>query len=125
MTRISDRFLQIGVLFALGGMGLGVWMGATENFTLRSVHAHINLLGWVSMLIYGLIYRVVPRAAEGRLPVVHFWLSLLSLIAMIPPLALFLLGNAAMAMPLGLASIGLWAGMLVFAVIVFKATWKA
>ena len=125
MTRISDRFLQIGVLFALGGMGLGVWMGATENFTLRSVHAHINLLGWVSMLIYGLIYRVVPRAAEGRLPVVHFWLSLLSLIAMIPTLALFLLGNAAMAMPLGLASIGLWAGMLVFAVIVFKATWKA
>jgi hypothetical protein len=122
MTRISDRFLQLGVLFALCGMGLGVWMGMTENFTLTPVHAHINLLGWVSMLLYGLFYRVVPQAAQGALPAVHFWLSLLGLLAMIPTLALFLLGNPAFAMPLGLASLAVWAGMLLFAVIVFKAT---
>src|SRR5690606_24061010 len=124
MARISDRFLQLGVLFALCGMGLGVWMGATEVFTLSPVHAHINLLGWVSMTLYGLFYRVVPQAAAGKLPVVHFWLSLASLLAMIPALALFLLGETAMAAPLGLASIALWAGMLVFAAIVFKATWR-
>jgi cbb3-type cytochrome oxidase subunit 1 len=106
-------------------MGLGVWMGKTENFTLSPVHAHINLLGWVSMLLYGLVYRVVPRAAEGVLPAIHFWLSVLSLLAMIPTLALLLLGHTAMAAPLGAASIALWLSMLLFAVIVFKATWRA
>lgn len=124
MKRVSDRFLQLGVLFALVGMGLGVWMGKTENFTLSPVHAHINLLGWVSMLLYGLVYRVVPRAAEGVLPAIHFWLSVLSLLAMIPTLALLLLGHTAMAAPLGAASIALWLSMLLFAVIVFRATWR-
>lgn len=83
MKRISDRFLQVGVLFALCGMGLGVWMGKSDDFTLAPVHAHINLLGWVSMLLYGLVYRAVPRATQGVLPVIHFWLSLLSLLAMV------------------------------------------
>ena len=124
MKRVSDRFLQLGVLFALCGMGLGVWMGKTENFTLAPVHAHINLLGWVSMVLYGLIYRAVPRAAQGVLPVIHFWLSTLSVLALIPTLTLFLLGNTALAMPLGLASMALWLSMLLFAVIVFKATWR-
>jgi cbb3-type cytochrome oxidase subunit 1 len=92
MKRVSDRFLQLGVLFALIGMGLGVWMGKTEDFQLQAVHAHINLLGWVSMVLYGLVYRVVPQAAEGRLPVVHFWLALASVLGMIPLLSLQLLG---------------------------------
>ena len=88
------------------------------------VHAHVNLLGWVSMLLYGLFYRTIPRAAEGTLPVVHFWLSLVSLLAMIPLLSMFLLGNAAYDIPLGIASIALWLSMLLFAVIVFRATWR-
>jgi hypothetical protein len=124
MKRLSDRFLQLGVLFAICGMALGVWMGKTNNFTLAPVHAHINLLGWVSMLIYGLVYRAIPRAAEGVLPVVHFWLNVLSLLAMIPILALFLLGDTALGMPLGLVSISMWISMLLFAVIVFRATWR-
>ena len=125
MTRVSDRFLQLGVVFGLIGMGLGVWMGATEVFTLMPVHAHINLVGWVSMTLYALVYRALPQAAEGRLPAIHFWVALLSLLAMIPTLSLFLLGNPAYAMPLGLASVAMWVGMLLFAIIVFKATWKA
>ncbi len=125
MTRVSDRFLQLGVLFALTGMGLGVWMGASEDIRLTPVHAHINLLGWVSMMLYGLFYRAVPKAAVGVLPAIHFWLALVSLVALIPLLALNMLGAKEMAAPLGVASIALWVTMALFAVIVFKATWKA
>ncbi|HUO21860.1 MAG TPA: hypothetical protein VMU59_05025 [Caulobacteraceae bacterium] len=125
MARISDRFLQLGVLFALLGMGLGVWMGKSGDVTLAPVHAHINLLGWVSMLLYGLVYRVIPEAGIGRLPAAHFWLSLASLLLMIPSLAGFLMGDKAMMAPLAVASVGIWVGMLLFAVIVFRATWRA
>ncbi|MGZ3275539.1 MAG: hypothetical protein ACXU82_20485 [Caulobacteraceae bacterium] len=122
MTRVSDRFLQFGVLLALAGMGLGVWMGGTQNLQLAPVHAHINLLGWVSMLLYGLVYRVIPKAAEGWLPVAHFWLSLLSVLAMIPLLSLELMGNQGVAPILGIDMAALWLSMLLFAVIIFRAT---
>lgn len=125
MTRVSDRFLQLAVLFALVGMGLGVMMGKSEDFTLAPAHAHINLLGWVSMTLYALIYRAVPRAAQGVLPVIHFWLNLLAYLFMIPVLVMFLLGNKDMAPLLGIASIAMWVSMLLFAIIVWRATWKA
>ena len=125
MKRVSDRFLQLGVLFALIGMGLGVWMGGTQNLQLAPVHAHINLLGWVSMLLYGLVYRVVPKAAEGRLPAVHFWLTLLSVLAMIPLLSLELMGNQGVGPLLGVDMAALWLSMLLFAVIIFRATARA
>jgi cbb3-type cytochrome oxidase subunit 1 len=125
MTSLSDRFLRLGVLFGLGGMGLGAWMGATENIVLTPVHAHVNLLGWVSMLLYGLVYRAIPSAAEGKLPVIHFWLNLASLLLMTVTLTLYLLGDAAMSPILGVSSVGMWLSMLVFTIIVFKATRSA
>jgi hypothetical protein len=52
-------------LSALTGMSLGIWMGINENFTLAPVHAHINLLGWVSLALYGLYHRGVARERTG------------------------------------------------------------
>jgi hypothetical protein len=52
-----------GAVAALIGMGLGIAMGISQDFSLTPVHAHLNLLGWVSMLLYGLYYR--PRASPG------------------------------------------------------------
>lgn len=49
---------------ALSGMSLGIWMGINEDFTLAPVHAHINLLGWVTLCLYGLYHRGVARASN-------------------------------------------------------------
>jgi drug/metabolite transporter (DMT)-like permease len=135
MNRISDRFLQLGVLGAVVGLGLGVWMGATENFTLRGVHVHINLLMWVSMLLYGIVYRVLPRAAEGKLPTLHFWTNVVGVLTMLPLLTLLFLGAAGTPVAgmtpdkvgplLGVSTVVVWLSMLMFAVIVFRATRQA
>lgn len=124
--RLSDRFLRLAVVFALIGMALGYWMGASRDFAASPVHAHINLLGWVSMTLYGLFYRLLPLAALGRLPQAHFWTALIGLLIFMPALAAELLGGPPWA---AAASIGLIAGptltllsMVVFAVIVFRAT---
>jgi hypothetical protein len=50
---------------ALTGMSLGIWMGMHEDFTLAPVHAHINLLGWVTLSLYGLYHRGVERVGNG------------------------------------------------------------
>jgi hypothetical protein len=120
LKRLSDRFLQLGVLAGTTGMLLGVWMGKTEDFTLAPVHAHINLLGWVSI-----VYRVLPQACRGRLPVLHFYLNVASFLVMVPSLALLLLGNQNLGPVLGMASLTLWLSMVLFAIIVIRATWQA
>ena len=95
MKRVSDRFLQVGVLALLVGVGLGIWMGANQNFTLHAVHAHINLLGFASMMLFGLFYRVIPQAV-GKLSTVHFVLSVVGTTVMLGALSQVVLGNTAM-----------------------------
>jgi hypothetical protein len=52
-------------LAALTGMGLGMYMGLSHNFALAPAHAHINLLGWVTMCLYGLYHRGRNKAASA------------------------------------------------------------
>lgn len=36
------------------------------------MHAHINLIGFASMTLFGLLYRAFPALAQSRLVAVHF-----------------------------------------------------
>ncbi len=121
---VSNNFLRLGVLSALVGMTLGVWMGANEDFVLRPVHAHINLLGFASMMLFGLFYRAVPAAGRGWLPMTHFVLSVLGFLILMPSLTLMMLQKPVF-MPAMIASeIMLVSSMLLFVIIVFMATMK-
>ena len=122
MFSVSNNFLRLGVLSALVGMALGVWMGANQDFVLRPVHAHINLLGFASMMLFGLFYRAFPAAGRGWLPMSHFVLSVVGFLILMPSLTLMLLGKP-LFMPGMIASeIMLVASMALFVVVVFKAT---
>lgn len=122
MISVSNNFLRLGVLSALVGMALGVWMGANQDFVLRPVHAHINLLGFASMMLFGLFYRAFPTAGRGWLPLAHFVLSVLGFLILMPSLTLMLLQRP-MFIPAMIASeIMLVASMALFVIIVFKAT---
>jgi hypothetical protein len=89
-------WLKLAVLYLIAGVTLGIVMGASQNFTLRPVHAHINLLGWTTMGMAGLIYSVFPKAGQSRLAKVHFWLLNLAMPVMMVALSLLLMGNVAM-----------------------------
>lgn len=69
---LAYRFFIFGVLFALTGMGMGTYMGASHDFTLAPVHAHINLVGWATHFLFGLYYRGEPANARGLLPELQF-----------------------------------------------------
>ncbi len=42
---VGNRFLRLAVLGILVGVSMGIFMAASHNYTLRPVHAHLNLLG--------------------------------------------------------------------------------
>ena len=57
------KLIKIGIIYLLIGMGMGVYMGATKDFSVRPVHAHVNLLGWTLLGISGLILFVNGNVA--------------------------------------------------------------
>ncbi|MDQ0472389.1 hypothetical protein [Labrys wisconsinensis] len=122
MTRISDYFLRIAVLAGLLGMGMGMMMGMRQDFSLAPAHAHLNLLGWVSMAIYALFYRAVPIAADGLMPRLHFFTAVVALAVMIPGIALINLGYDIGELLAAVGGAAMLVGFALFGVIVLKAT---
>ena len=73
----------------LTGMSLGIWMGMHEDFALAPVHAHINLLGWVTLALYGLYHRGVERPGN-RLAWAQVGVAAAGVPLMTVPLAVYL-----------------------------------
>lgn len=87
-----DRYPKLFILFSLiyFGLGsiLGIEMGLLGHQTLRFAHIHLNLLGFMAMMIYGVGYFILPRfnATTLRWPqwvAPQFWLANSGLIGMI------------------------------------------
>jgi cbb3-type cytochrome oxidase subunit 1 len=81
---MSGRLLRIAVVYWVIAVAWGIYMGASGDHGDMPVHAHLNLLGWVSLALCGLIYAVAPHLADTLLAKAHFWLHNLGL----PPLML-------------------------------------
>jgi cbb3-type cytochrome oxidase subunit 1 len=88
-----DWFVRYFIKSALVYLGLGIcfgiWMGYSPNAVIyRPAHAHLNLLGFVSMLIFGVAYHVIPRFTghplhSRRLAEVHWWASNTGLVTLV------------------------------------------
>lgn len=120
MSRITVAFFGAAVLYALAGMVLGVFMGASNDHSLAPVHGHINLLGWASLALMGAFYGLAGELAPPRLAWVNFMVSNLGNLITLPLLAMLLKGDASV-IPIMSAGEGLLVlGMLIFGVAVVK-----
>lgn len=112
MKRIDIYFLLLATFLLICGAGLGIRMGAAQDFTLTPVHAHLNLAGWASLALFGLTYRAFPALAERRIALFHFIASATG--AVLLPLGIgfaVLKGEPTLAI---VASILWFAGVLLF-----------
>lgn len=117
---LAPAFLKLAVLYFVIGVILGNYMGATMDFGLRTVHAHINLLGWASLALAGLIYTLHPLAANSPLAVWHFWIAAIVLPVLFIALAMMMRGSQAVGPVVGIASAAMGLAVLLFAVNVFR-----
>ena len=75
MNRLDLKFLLLAALMLTAGVGMGIYMGIAHDFRLAPVHAHINLVGWASLALFGIVYRLYPEMAASRLAGLHFILA--------------------------------------------------
>jgi cbb3-type cytochrome oxidase subunit 1 len=115
---IPRSFMVIGSLYLLLGIGFGIWMGASGDHSLSPLHAHINLLGFVLMTVFGLVYRQFPSMAASGLATAHFWVHQVGALVLLVLLFLLLTGRiteAGMAPAAPIAEVLVWLGVLAFA----------
>ena len=120
MPRVSAAFFMTGALFVLCGMIAGAVMGATQDFRLAPAHAHLNLLGWVTMALYGAFYALTAKTMSKRLAWTNYVVSTAGVMVMIPSLAFFLLGRTSMIPIMAVGEVLTIIGLLVFMVSVVR-----
>ncbi len=105
---IDRRFLLCGFAYAIVGMGLGVYMGASKDHALFIAHAHILLVGFVLSFIYALIHKLWIVGSSPRLGGIQFYLHQLATLVLTGGLVLLFSGampEATLGPVLGMASV--------------------
>jgi len=121
---VGKAYLKIATVYFTIGVLAGLTMGIIHDFRFTSVHAHVNLLGWVSMALFGLIYHFYPKAANSKLAKTQFWLHNIGVPVMLGGIALQVLGVPAALTPTIIGSIAVVIGVILFMVNVFKYVGK-
>lgn len=122
MKSIDSLFMRLAAAWFVVGVAFGIGMAASHEHGMFPVHAHINLLGWVSMALFAAFYRAWPQAANARLARWHFWLYAPAHLVMMVALALLYRGVGRVEPLLAVASIVVGLGALCFAVVVWQNT---
>ena len=72
-------FIRASLVWLVAAVSLAVAMAVYPPWTIyRTAHMHMALLGFVTMMIYGVAYHVIPRFTgqplwSPRLPGIHVW----------------------------------------------------
>jgi hypothetical protein len=119
-VKASSLSFKAAVLFAMTGMAMGIAMAATHDHSVFPAHAHLNLLGWVSLFLIGIYYRFNPSLDMSRAGLVQVVVWILGTIVLTIGVAAIYLGHPA-AEPIAIVgSLIIFADMLLFAVLVFR-----
>lgn len=90
MDRYVKNFIAISIFYlALASLlGVAMAMHPASMGSYRFAHSHLMLIGWVTMMIYGVGYHILPRFA-GKLikhkgmAEIQFWVANAGLIGMV------------------------------------------
>jgi len=120
-SKMGVTLVKIASIYMMIGLFIGLMMGLSGNHALATVHSHISLLGWTTMVITGLVYIARPKCANSKLSILYFWLHNIGLPIMVFSLALLYgYGNAEAEKFAGIGSIIVLVSLLVFTINIFK-----
>ena len=126
MEWFVKAFLKASLAWLAAGVTLGVAMAVHPAWTVyRLAHVHMLLLGFVTMMIYGVAYHVIPRftghALHGRRAAGwHWWASNAGLALMAAGFVLRARGHAVAPVLLGVGGTCSALGAYTFAWLVWR-----
>ena len=88
MSNLTVWFIKSALVYFLLATLIGIYMTiAGPLYPFRPIHVHLNLLGWLSMMIYGVAYHILPRFSgmplwSEKLATAHLWTANIGLLGM-------------------------------------------
>ena len=77
----SLRLIRVAAIFGLIGTVLGSHMAGAGSYAFRPIHAHILLVGWLSLFAWGVFYRIYKVRAK-KLVALHGWTGIIGAIGL-------------------------------------------
>jgi hypothetical protein len=70
MQNYPRLFIKAGLIYAMIGalLGIAISINPSLSHPLRFIHIHLNLLGFMTMMVAGVAYHVLPRFSARTLP---------------------------------------------------------
>src|SRR6202163_5122808 len=92
--KASILSFRAAVLMVIAGMIWGIVMGISQDHSTMPAHAHLNLLGWVSLFLFGIYYHLHPAVDLNRLALVQVWIWIVGTIVLTIGVGLVYSGHA-------------------------------
>jgi FtsH-binding integral membrane protein len=111
---------KAAVLFVIAGMVWGLYMAISENHATMPGHAHLNLLGWVSLFLFGIFYHLHPQIDRARAALVQVWIWMAGVVIQAFGVARIYTGHASGEVFASIGSFIVLAAMILFAWLVYR-----
>jgi hypothetical protein len=118
--KASVLSFRAAVVMVVAGMIWGIAMGISEDHSTFPAHAHLNLLGWVSLFLFGIYYHLHPLLDRNRLASVQVWVWIAATIVLSIGVALVHSGRTIGDPIAAVSSLVLLADMLLFGWLVYR-----
>ncbi|MCP5169707.1 MAG: TonB-dependent receptor [Hahellaceae bacterium] len=121
---MDRKFVLSGLIYAMIGMSLGIYMAASKDHGELVTHAHIMLAGFVVSFIYGLCHKLWLHNDTSLLAAVQFYIHQIGVAVMLS--GLFLLYGHFVSLEvldpiLALSSMTVFVGMILMTVLFVKS----
>lgn len=71
---MGAKWVKCSIVYLIIGIAFGLFMHYTVQLQWGTTHAHINVVGWLTTGLIGVIYSVYKDAAKTTLAIWQFWL---------------------------------------------------
>ena len=79
MNKLAKLFITTGLVYLALATLLGVLITIGPGYSF--MHSHFALIGWVSFMLFGIAYEIIPPSAE-KLGIIQLWLANIGLIGL-------------------------------------------
>ncbi|WP_416148503.1 hypothetical protein ACM26V_19915 [Salipaludibacillus sp. HK11] len=77
----SKKLLIASAIFGVIGVMMGAHMAGAGSYALRPIHAHVLVVGWLSLFSWSMFYKVY-KPTNGLLTKLHVWTALIGAIGL-------------------------------------------
>ncbi|KGP93058.1 hypothetical protein N780_12075 [Pontibacillus chungwhensis BH030062] len=117
---MAIKLIKISSIYFFIAVILGLIMSITHDYSFTPVHVHMNLLGWTSLTLAGILYHLFPQLEQSISGKIHFWLHNIGLPIMMVSLYLLIsLENESFGIGAAIGSIITVIGVIVFVLNIF------